>query len=135
MISNRYLCSLVLAHNARSKTSRAYWLHQKHEGNYEELWQLHESNNHEDPDEGTLAPDPEKETDEPCNWDKNTYLIRLIQLADQNTNGDVWNWPLVMGDLGTTWEPWRAYPTEKVGQITGNLEEDLAHLQSLEPWN
>lgn len=134
MVSDRYLCQLVLAFNARSLDSRAFWLHQEHKGNFEHKWQLHKSNDHEDPTECTLNPDPLLESDEPCNHDKNEYLIRLVQLSGLSEDGDVWNWPLVMGDLGTTYEPWNASATERNGKITGDLEADLKLLESLVLW-
>ncbi|MHC4406229.1 MAG: hypothetical protein ACYTG0_41880 [Planctomycetota bacterium] len=57
---------------------------------------------------------------------KGAYLLRYGKTTDEMVNNLV-----VMGDLGTTWEPWRAYPTERRATITGtDLEADLATLKA-----
>jgi hypothetical protein len=55
--------------------------------------------------------------------DKNTYLIRFF--ADPDDSDDWANDLLIMGDYGITWEPWRAYPTEPIGELIEELVIDL----------
>lgn len=60
---------------------------------------------------------------------KDNYLLRYGKTQD--ADAELTNNLVVMGDLGTTWEPWRAYPTEERTTITGDdLAADLETLKA-----
>ena len=58
------------------------------------------------------------------------YLMRFGKI-----DGGMRNNLVVMSDRGLTWEPYRTYPTPKMGQLVGNLESDVAEcLRVLDEW-
>jgi len=57
---------------------------------------------------------------------KETYLIRFGKASTGlHTN------LVLMGDLGITWEPWKAYPTDEMARIDGeDLSVDLGIMKA-----